>query len=136
VAAAVTDAISWLRAELAAGRDRLAAMSPREAAVAALDTLLAPGLVARSTVHACVYAINHAERGATTTVSVADRPIDAAPWRPRDELQASLLCVLALGIFATPLAALPARPWLAAVVVAQAAPLAGDPVAAVVEVAA
>ena len=131
----MTTALDWLRAELAADRDRLAAMSPREAAVAALDTLLAPGLVARSTVHACVYAINHAERGATTTVSVARRPIEAPVWRARDDLQASLLCVLALAVFATPLAALPARPWLAAVVVAQALPLACDPVAAVVEVA-
>ena len=126
----MTDALGWLRAELAADRERLAAMSPREYAVAAVDTLFAPGLWARSTVHACVYAINHAEPGATTTFSVAERPIDAPAWRPRDDVQASLLCALTLGWFATPFVALPATPWLAAVVVAQALPLALDPLAA------
>ena len=131
----MTDGLGWLRAELAADREELEAMSPREYAVAALDTLLAPGLWARSTVHACVYAINHAEQGAETTFSVSQRPINADPWRPRDDVQASLLCALTLGWFATPFVALPATPWLAAVVVAQALPLALDPVAAFWEVA-
>jgi len=126
----MTDALGWLRAELEADRERLAAMSGREYAVAAVDTLLAPGLWARSTVHACVYAINHAERGATTTFSVAQRPIDAACWRPRDDVQASLLCVWPLAYLATPYASVPSEPWLAAVVIAQALPLALDPVAA------
>ena len=126
----MTDALGWLRAELAADRDRLAAMSPREAAVAVVDTVLAPGLWARSTVHACVYAVNHAEAGATTTFSVAQRPIDADAWRPRDDVQASLLCVYPLAYLATPYASVPSEPWLAAVVIAQALPLALDPVAA------
>jgi hypothetical protein len=130
----LTDALDWLRAELAADRDTLATRTPREHAVAALDTLLAPGLYARSTIHACVYAINHAERGADTTFSVAKRPLDAPAWRPRDDLQAALLCVLTLGVFATPLASLPSTPWLRALVVAQALPLACDPLAALVEV--
>lgn len=131
----MTDALGWLRAELAADRDRLAAMSPREYAVAAVDTLLAPGLWARSTVHACVYAINHAEHGAETTFSVAERPIDADPWRPRDDVQASLLGPIALAFLATPLASPPADPLLAAFAALQALPLALDPLVALAEVA-
>ncbi|MDB2293720.1 hypothetical protein PM085_15795 [Halorubrum ezzemoulense] len=131
----MTDALDWLRAELAADREALAAMSPREAAVAAVDTLLAPGLWARSTVHACVYAINHAEPGADTTFSVAQRPIEAACWRPRDDVQASLLGPIALAFLATPLASPPADPLLAAFAALQALPLALDPLVALAEVA-
>lgn len=127
--------VEWLRADLAADRERLAAMSPADYLRAAVDTVLAPGLLARTTFHACVYAINHAEPGATTTYSVARRPIAAPCWRPRDDIQASLLGPLACGLFATPLASLPADPVLAGVVGLQALPLALDPVAAVAEVA-
>jgi len=130
----MTNALDWLRADLAADRERLAAMSPPDYLRAAVDTLLAPGLWARATLHACVYAINHAEPGAETTFSVAERPIRAACWRPRDDVQASLLGPLALGWFATPFVALPSQSWLAAVVVAQVVPLALDPVAALWEV--
>jgi len=102
-------------------------MSPRQAAVAAVDTLLAPGLWARATLHACVYAINHTEKGAETTFSVAERPIDAACWRPRDDIQASLLGPLALAFVTTPLASPPAAPLLAAFAGLQALPLAPAP---------
>jgi len=124
----------WLRADLAADRETLAAMSPADYARAAVDTLLAPGLVVRSTVHACVYAINHAEAGADTTVSLFARPIDAEPWRPRDDLQASVLSVLLLGLVATRYVSVPSAPALAALVTMQAVPLAVDPAAALAEV--
>jgi hypothetical protein len=130
----MTDALDWLRGELAGDREQLATRTPRDHAVAAVDTLLAPGLYARSTIHACVYATLYAERGADTTFSVAKRPIDAPAWRPRDDLTAALLCVWLLGFLATPLASLPAAPALRALVVAQALPLACDPLAALWEV--
>jgi hypothetical protein len=77
-----------------------------------------------------VYAINHAESGATTTFSVTKRPIRAPCWRPRDDVQASLLGPIALAFLATPLASPPADPLLAAFAGLQALPLALDPLAA------
>lgn len=126
----MTNALDWLRDDLDADREALGSMSAREYAIAALDTVLAPGLYLRSTIHACVYAINHAEKGAETTFSVAERPIRAACWRPRDDVQASLLCVWLLSFGATRYAALPSDTVLAAFVVLQTLPLALDPVTA------
>jgi hypothetical protein len=131
----MTDVRSWLRAELEADREQIAAMTPADYARSAVDTVLTPGLVARSTVHACVYAINHAEQGAASTFSLFKRPLRAGCWRPRDDVQASLLSVLLLGVFATRLASLPADPLLAAVVGLQALPLVVDPLHAIAEVA-
>ena len=127
--------IATLRDELAADLDAARAFTATDWLREAVDTVLAPGLFARSTVHACVYAIIHAEEGADTTVSLARPPIVADAWRDRDAVTASLLSVWALGIFATDLASLPADPALRAVVVAQLLPLALDPVAVAVGVA-
>jgi hypothetical protein len=132
----MTDVRAWLRAELEADREQIAAMTPADYARSAVDTVLTPGLVARSTVHACVYAINHAERGAASTFSLFKRPLRADCWRPRDDVQASVLSALLLGVVATRYASLPADPLLATVVGLQAIPLAVDPLAAVAEVAA
>lgn len=131
----MTDALLWLRAELADDRDEIAAMSPADYARSAIDTVLTPGLAIRSTVHACVYAINHAERGAKSTFSLFARPLRADCWRPRDDVQASILSALLLGVVATRYASLPADPVLAALIGLQAIPLAVDPLAAVAEVA-
>ena len=130
----MTRALSWLRAELAADRERLAAMSLTDYAKSAVDTLLAPGLYLRSTIHACVYAINHGRTGATTTVSLFEPPLQAAWWRPSDRLQARALSWVALGAAATPFVSLPGDPALAAYVSLQALPLACDPLATVTEV--
>src|SRR6056297_3804535 len=131
----MTDAIATLRDELAADLDAARTFTAADWLREAVDTVLAPGLVARSTVHACVYAIYHAEEGAETTFSVARPPIVADSWRERDSVTASLLSVWALGIFATDLASLPADPLLAAVVALQCVPLALDPALTLAEVA-
>ena len=124
-----------LRDELAADLDAARSYDATDWLREAVDTALAPGLVARSTVHACVYAIFHAEEGAETTFSIARPPIVAACWRERDAVTASLLSVWALGIFATDLASLPADPALAAFVALQCLPLACDPLVTLAEVA-
>ena len=129
------DVRSWLRAEIESDRDQIAAMTPADYARSAVDTVLTPGLAIRSTVHACVYAINHAEAGAESTFSLFKRPLRAACWRPRDDVQASLLSVLLLGVFTTRLASLPADPLLATVIGVQALPLVVDPLHAIAEVA-
>jgi len=121
------DAIATFRDELAADIAAARAFTPTDWLREGVDTVLAPGLWMRSTVHACVYAIYHAEKGAEITFSVARPPIDAACWRWHDAVTASLLSVWALGIFATDLASLPADPLLAAVVALQCVPLALDP---------
>ena len=130
-----TTVFEWLRAEIESDRDQIAAMTPADYARSAVDTVLTPGLAIRSTVHACVYAINHAEAGAESTFSLFARPLSAACWRPRDDVQASLLSVLLLGVFATRLASLPADPVLATLVGLQAIPLAVDLLHAIAEVA-
>jgi len=129
------DAIATFRDELAADIAAARAFTPTDWLREGVDTVLAPGLWMRSTVHACVYAIYHAEPGADTTFSVARPPIDAACWRWHDAMTASLLSVWALGLFATDLASLPVDPALRALVVTQLLPLACDPVAVAVGVA-
>jgi hypothetical protein len=129
------DALATLRDELAADLDVARSYGATDWLREAVDTVLAPGLVARSTVHACVYAITHAERGAETTFSVVRRPIVADAWRDRDDVQAAALGVVALGFFATDLASLPAEPALAALVALQCVPLALDPALTLAEVA-
>ena len=129
------DAIATLRDEIAADLDAARSYDATDWLREAVDTVLAPGLVARSTVHACVYAIYRAEQGAETNFSVTRPPIVADAWRDRDAVTASLLSVWALGIFATDLASLPADPALAALVALQCLPLACDPLVTLAEVA-
>ena len=131
----MSDVAAWLRAELAADREQLAAMDAGDYVRSTVDTVLTPGLLARSMVHACVYAITHAEPGADSRYSLFERPLAADCWRTRDDLQASLLSVWVLGWVATPWVSLPSDPLLAAGVALQAVPLALDPVGAIVEVA-
>jgi len=129
------DARNWLRAELAADREAIAAMPPADCVRHAVDWLLAPGLVARSTLHAVQYAINHAEPGAEVRSRLSARPIDAGCWRARDDVQASLLSVVLLALLATPIASLPRDPLLATFIAVQAVPLVVDPLHALAEVA-
>ena len=131
----MTDALATLRDELAADVEAARTFTGADWLREAVDTALAPGLVARSTVHACVYAIIHAEEGADTTVSLARPPIVADCWRDRDAVTASLLSVWLLGLFATPYASLPSG-VAGTIVAAQCVPLALDPVVTVAEVAA
>ena len=119
--------IDWLHAELRRDLRTAAGWSPRDWGRALVDTVLAPGLVLRAMVYACVHAINHAPGSATTRVSVTARPIDGPMWRRRDRLQATLLCWWLLAWGLTPLVSLPTDPTTAAIVVLQAVPLAVDP---------
>jgi len=130
----MTPTLDWLRAELRADAAAIRSRSPGEWAIVALDTLVMPGLVFRSAVHACVYAINHAERGATTTFSLARRPIEADCWRARDDLQAATLTVIVAALVAQ-VSSWPTAPALAAVVAFASVPVAIDPVQALLEVA-
>jgi len=131
----MTRALATLRDELGADIAAARAYDATDWLREAVDTALAPGLWMRSTIHACVYAIYHAEPGAETTFSVARPPIVADAWRERDSVTASLLSVWALGIFATDLASLPDATLLAAVVALQCVPLALDPALTLAEVA-
>jgi len=124
-----------LRADLRADLDALRGFDVADWLHAGLDTALTAGLVVRAMVHACVYAINHAEPGADTSYSLAAPPIAADCWRPRDQLQVSLLSVWLLAWVATPYAALPSAPLVRWVVIAQAVPLAVDPLVTLREVA-
>lgn len=126
--------LSWLRAELRADLATIRQRAPGQWAAVALDTVVMPGLVFRSTIHACVYAINHAERGAATTFRLFARPIDAACWRPRDDVQAATLTVIVAALVALASSA-PAAPWLRAVVALAALPIVVDPLQAIAEVA-
>lgn len=123
--------VDWLRAEVAADRAEIASMSAADVGQAALDAVLTPGLVVRTAVHSCAYAINHGKLGAETTFSLFERPIRADWWRHRDDVQASLLSALCVGWLATPYASLPTEPVLAAVVTLQALPLVVDPLQAI-----
>lgn len=98
---------STLRTEIADDIRALGGFDGHDWLRAVVNTVLAPGLVARSTIHSCVYAINHAEPGAETTYALDSPPIVAEWWRPRDELQASLLSTWVLAWLSTPLASLP-----------------------------
>lgn len=126
--------IDWLRADLRRDLDALREYGPREYARALVDTLLAGGLLARSTAYSVVYAINHAEPGAETTVSLFAPPIRADCWRARDELQAGVVAALPLALFATPFASVPTDPVVAIVVAQQLGVLAAAPGLAMVEV--
>jgi len=119
--------IDWLHAELRHDLRTAAGWSARDWGRALVDTVLAPGLVLRAMVHACVHAINHAPASVSTRVSVTAPPIDAGVWRRRDRLQATLLCWWLLAWGLTPLVSLPTDPTTAAIVVVQAVPLAVDP---------
>jgi len=99
-----------------------------------VDTVLAPGVVARSTVHACVYAIYHGERGAESTFSVARPPMKHEAWRDRDAVTASLLSVWLLAALVMAPTTLPSG-VAGAIVAAQCVPLALDPVLTLAEVA-
>ena len=129
------DALATLRDELAADLDAARTFTAADWLREAVDTVLAPGLFARSTVHACVYAIIHAEEGADTTVSLARQPIAAECWRDRDAVTASLVSVWLLAALAMAPTTLPSG-VAGAIVAAQCVPLALDPVVTTVEVAA
>ena len=119
--------IDWLHAELRRDLHTAAGWSARDWGREAVNTVLAPGLVLRAMVYACVHAINHAPASVSTRVSVTSRPIDAPMWRRRDRVQATLLCWWLLAWGLTPLVSLPTDPTTAAIVVVQAVPLAVDP---------
>jgi len=132
----MTAALASLRDELAADVEVARSYDAADWVREGVDTVLAPGLVARSAVHACVYAMFHGERGAESTFSVARQPIIAGPWRERDAVTASLLSVWLVVLLAiSPVATLPSDPLLAGVVALQCLPLVGDPVVTVAEVA-
>ena len=120
--------IDWLHAELRHDLRTAAGWSARDWGREAVDTVLAPGLVLRAMVYACVHAINHAPASVSTRVSVTGRPIDAPMWRRRDRVQATLLCWWLLAWGLTPLVSLPTDPTTAAIVALQAVPLAVDPI--------
>ena len=127
------DLREWLRAELEADREAAAKKSPGEWLVTAVDTGVALGLLARTMIHSCIYAVNHGEPDAEIAFSLAEAPLTADCWGLVDRLQAALLgpIVVAWVIEAHEVAAMPGA-WLG-VLAANAAVLVVDPVAVVAQ---
>jgi len=88
--------VGWLRAELAADREAAAEKSLTDWLITGLDTIVALGLLARTMMYSCVYALNHNEPGAEIAFSLADPPLEADCWGFVDDLQASLLGPIAV----------------------------------------
>lgn len=116
-----------LRADLEADLAQLAQYDATDWVRAVVDTVLVPGLIVRSTLHACAYAIDVGERGAETTISAFEAPIAAPGWTRADAVRASLLGPLVVAGLTTPLASLPEAPLAAVVVGLQCVPVAADP---------
>ena len=123
----MTDRRAQLRADLAADLAELASYSATDWVRAVVDTVLVPGLIIRSTLHACAYTIDCGERGAETTISAFEAPITAPGWTRADAVRASLLGPVVVAGLTTPLASLPEAPLAAVVVGLQTLPLAADP---------
>lgn len=131
----MTAALASLRDELAADVEAVRAYDATDWVREAVDTALAPGLYLRTTVHACVYAIFYAERGAEIAFSLSEPPIAADAWRPRDAVTASLLSAWLVTFGATGIASPPSDPLLAGVVALQCGVLVVDPLVTLGEVA-
>jgi len=121
----------WLRAELAADWEAATDYSLVDWLVVVVDTAVALGLLARTMIHSCIYAVNHTEPGAEIGVSLAEPPLTADCWGLGDALQAGLLgpIVVAFVVEAHAIEPMPTA-WLA-LLAANAAVLVVDPVVAV-----
>ncbi|QKG91681.1 hypothetical protein HPS36_02030 [Halorubrum salinarum] len=126
--------LGQLRDDLAADIEVARSMSVGDWARALVDTSLSAGLVTRTTIHSCVYAVNYAEPGAEISTSFGESPLRAEPWTRWDRLQAASVS-LAVAIWLVGELALEQHPpHITAIVLTQASVLALDPVVALREV--
>lgn len=84
----------WLRDELRADRQAIAAKSPTDWLVTALDLLAAPVLTLRAAIASCIWAINHGD-SADIGLSLADPAMIAPAWGRVDAFQVAALLVIA-----------------------------------------
>jgi len=122
----------WLRAELEADREAAAEKTATDWLITAVDTVVALGLLARTMIYSCVYAVNYGEGEAPIAFSLGEPPLTADCWGFVDRLQASLLGPISVAWFieAHAFEAMPAA-WLA-LLAANAAVLVVDPLRVVV----
>ena len=126
--------LGQLRDDLAADLEVARSMSLRDWARALVDASLSAGLVTRTTIYSCVYAVNYAEPGAEISTSLWERPLTAEPWTPWDRLQASSVSLAAAIWLAGDLVTNQNEALVTAVVAVQVSVLAIDPVLALREV--
>jgi len=128
-----TDTLTdWLRAELAADREAAAEKTATDWVITAVDTTVALGLLARTMIYSCVYAVNHAEEGAEIAFSLAAEPLEAGCWRFVDRVQASLLGPIAVAWVVSVYGVEPMPPAWLGLLTSNAAVLLVDPVRVVV----
>lgn len=126
--------LGQLRDDLAADLEVARSMSARDWLHSLVDLSLSGGLVVRTTIHSCVYAVNYAEPGAEISTSLGDAPLRAEPWTRWDRLQAASVSLAVAIWLAGNLYVDPESALINTVVAVQASVLVADPLVALQEV--
>jgi hypothetical protein len=109
----------WLREELAADREAIAAKTPTDWLVAGLDLIAGPVLALRASIASWVWAINHGE-SADIGLSLADPAMCAPAWGRVDAFQvAALLVIVPAFVVRSPACCATAPPGVAAYLAVQ-----------------
>lgn len=123
-----------LRDGLAGDLKALKSMSLRDWARSIVDLSLSAGLVCRSAIYSCVYAVNYGKPGAEISTSLWQAPLRAPDWTRWDRLQAASGSVAVAIWLLGNLTIDPEGALINTLVAGQAAVLGYDGAAAVLEV--
>lgn len=119
----------WLRAELRDDLDATADKSAVDWIVTAVGTVFALGILCRTMMYSCVWAVNYHDEGAEISLRLFAEPLTEPRWTFVDRLQASVLCVCWAGFWFYAVTINPNNPtWMFGLLASNSAVLVLDPV--------